>query len=71
MLDAKIFFQNVISWIQQGRAFDDGTNQNVLILPPQLRLQPHWYHQYYSCILAVFEEVFRAPGLQTQALRHL
>ena len=56
--DAKIFFQQVISWIQQGRSFDDGTNHTVLILPPQFRMQPHWYRQYYTCVLAVFEEVF-------------
>ena len=36
----------------------------MLILPPQLRLQPHWYRQYYSCVLAVFKEAFRAPGPQ-------
>jgi hypothetical protein len=62
--DAKIFFQQVISWIQQGRSFDDGTNHTVLILPPQFRMQPYWYRQYYTCVLAFFEEVFRARGPQ-------
>jgi hypothetical protein len=62
--DAKIFFQQVNSWIQQGRSFDDGANRTFLILPPQFRMQPHWYHQYYTCVLAVFKEVFRAPGPQ-------
>ena len=56
--NAKIFFQQVISWIQQGRSFDDGINHTVLILPPQFRMQPHWYRQYYTSVLAVFEEVF-------------
>jgi hypothetical protein len=66
--DARIFFQKFISWIQQGRSFDDGTNHTVLILSPQFRLQPHWNSQYYTCVLAVFEEVFRSPGPRTWIL---
>jgi len=62
--DVRLFLQQVCSWIQQGRAFDDGTNSTVLILPPQFRLQPCWYRQYYTTVLAIFEEVFRAPGPQ-------
>ena len=62
--DARLFFHQVLSWIQQGRSFDDGTNCIVLILPPQFSIQPHWYCQYYTCVLAVFEEVFRSPGPQ-------
>jgi len=65
---ARIFFQKVISWIQQGRSFDDGTNHTVLILPSPFRLQPHSYCQYYTSVLAVFDEVFRAPGPQTWIL---
>ena len=30
--------------------------------PPQFRLHPSWYRQYYTTIMAIFEEVFRAPG---------
>jgi len=40
--NAKIFFQQVISWIQQGRSFDDGTNHTVLILPLHLCSGVFW-----------------------------
>jgi len=62
IIDARLFLQQVCSWIQQGRSADDGTNHTVLILPPQFRLHPSWYCQYYTTIMAIFEEVFGAPG---------
>ena len=62
IIDLRLFLQQVCSWIQQGRNADDGTNQHVLILPPQFRRHPSWYRQYYTTIMAIFEEVFRAPG---------
>ena len=34
IIDVRLFLQQVCSWIQQGRAFDDGTNSTMFILPP-------------------------------------
>ena len=34
IIDVRLFLQQVCSWIQQGRAFDDGTNSTMLIIPP-------------------------------------
>ncbi len=62
IIDVRLFLQQLCSWIQQGRSFDDGTNQTVLVLPPQFCLQPSWYRQYYTNIMAIFEEAFRTPG---------
>jgi len=62
IIDIRLFLQQLSSWIQQGRNYDDGTNHSVFILPPQFRRQPSWYRQYYTTIVAVFEESFRSPG---------
>ena len=62
IIDVRLFLLQLTSWIQQGRNYDDGTNSNVFILPPQFRRQPSWYRQYYTTILAVFEDAFRTPG---------
>ncbi len=34
IIDLRLFLQQVCSWIQQGRSFDDGTNHTVFVLPP-------------------------------------
>jgi len=68
IIDVRLFFHQVCSWIQQGRAFDDGTNSTVQIQPPQFCLHPVWYHQYYTTVMAIFEEVFRSPGPQVWIL---
>ena len=62
IIDVRLFLQQVSSWIQQGRNFDDGTNSSVFILPPQFRRYPSWYRQFYTNILAIFEDAFRAPS---------
>jgi hypothetical protein len=62
IIDVRLFLQQLTSWIQQGRQYDDGTNSNVFILPPQSRRHPSWYRQYYTTILAVFEDAFRSPS---------
>jgi hypothetical protein len=45
IIDVRLFLQQLSSWIQQGRNYDDGTNSNIFILPPQFRRQPSWYRQ--------------------------
>jgi hypothetical protein len=63
IIDVRLLLQQLSSWIQQGRNYDDGTNSNIFILPPQFRRQPSWYRQYYTTIMAIFEESIRSPGL--------
>jgi hypothetical protein len=46
IIDLRLFLQQLSSWIQQGRNYDDGTNSNVFILSPQFRR-----HQSSSIIL--------------------
>jgi len=62
IIDVRLFLQQFCSWIQQGRNYGYGTNSNVFILPPQFRRHPSWYRQFYTTILAIFEDAFRSPG---------
>jgi hypothetical protein len=55
IIDVRLFLQQLCSWIEQGRNYDDGTNSNVFILPPQFRRHPSWYQQFYTTIMAIFE----------------
>jgi len=61
IIDVRLFLQQLCSWIQQGRSFGDGTNSNVFILPPQFRRHPSWYRQFYTTVMAIFEDAFRTP----------
>jgi hypothetical protein len=62
IIDVRLFLQQLCSWIQQGRNYDDGTNHNVFILPPQFHRYPSWYRQFYTTVLAIFEDAFRTPS---------
>jgi hypothetical protein len=61
IIDVRLFLQQLCSWLQQGRNYSDGTNSNMFILPPQFRRHPSWYRQFYTTILAIFEDAFRSP----------